>query len=121
MSNPDTETEIEKLEGRRRFLENHASLSTISVSLQNPTAIAVNTSGFGREVRDAVADSVQVAIAIVLFLIRFVIVMIPIFLLLILPLWLLARYFWHRARKSQAARAANPDSRSGLTPESKSD
>ena len=114
----EVRTEIEKLEGRKRFLENRASLSTITVSLQTPTAIAVNTSGFGRDIREAVADSVQIAIAIVLFLIRFVIVMIPIFLLLILPLWLLARYFMRRARKSQADRAASADSRSGSTPES---
>ena len=114
----EVRTEIEKLEGRKRFLENRASLSTITVSLQTPTAITVNTSGFGRDIREAIADSVQVAIAIVLFLIRFVIVMIPIFLLLILPLWLLARYFMRRARKSQAGRAASADSRSGSAPES---
>ena len=117
----EVRTEIEKLEGRKRFLENRASLSTITVSLQTPTAIAVNTSGFGRDIREAIAESVQIAIAIVLFLIRFVIVMIPIFLLLILPLWLLARYFLRRARKSQAERAASADSRSGSTAESKSD
>ena len=114
----EVRTEIEKLEGRKRFLENRASLSTITVSLQTPTAITVNTSGFGRDIREAIADSVQVAIAIVLFLIRFVIVMIPIFLLVILPLWLLARYFMRRARKSQAGRAASADSRSGSAPES---
>jgi len=105
----EVRTEIEKLEGRKRFLENRASLSTITATLQTPTAITVNTSGFGRDIREAIADSVQVAIAIVLFLIRFVIVMIPIFLLLLLPLWLLARYFMRRARKSQAKRAGSAD------------
>jgi hypothetical protein len=97
----EVRTEIEKLEGRKRFLENRASLSTITVSLQTPTAIAVNTSGFGRDVREAVADSVQLAIGIVLFLIRFVIVMIPIFLLIILPGYFIARYFLRRARKTR--------------------
>ncbi|MGH9927701.1 MAG: DUF4349 domain-containing protein [Pyrinomonadaceae bacterium] len=109
----EVRTEIEKLEGRKRFLENRASLSTITVSLQTPTAIAVNTSGFGRDIREAVADSVQVAIAIVLFLIRFVILMIPIFLLIILPVWLLGRYFLRRARKSQRSREGNPNSQPG--------
>ncbi|MGH9960918.1 MAG: DUF4349 domain-containing protein, partial [Pyrinomonadaceae bacterium] len=93
-------TEIEKLEGRKRFLENRASLSTIAVTLQTHTAIAVNTSGFGRTVRDAVADSVNVATAIVLFFVRFVIVMVPIFVLVLLPAGLLARYFIRRAKRS---------------------
>jgi hypothetical protein len=94
----EVRSEIEKLEGRKRFLENRASLSTITVSLQTATVIAVNTSGFGRDVREAVADSVQVAIGIVLFLIRFVIVMIPVFLLIILPGYLITRQFLRRAR-----------------------
>ncbi|HEV2828338.1 MAG TPA: DUF4349 domain-containing protein [Pyrinomonadaceae bacterium] len=94
-------SEIEKLEGRKRFLENRASLSTITVSLQTATAIAVNTSGFGRDVREAVADSVQLAIAIVLFLIRFVIVMIPVFLLIILPGYLITRHFVRHARTTR--------------------
>jgi hypothetical protein len=97
----EVRTEIEKLEGRKRFLENRASLSTITVNLQSPTAIAVNTSGFGRNIREAVADSVDVAIAIVLFLIRFVIVMIPILILVILPGWFLARFVLRRSRKMQ--------------------
>ncbi len=102
----EVRTEIEKLEGRKRFLENRASLSTITVSLQSPNAIVVNTSGFGRHIRQAIADSVEVAIAIVLFLIRFVIVMIPILILVILPGWLLARFVFRRARKMRLSRSA---------------
>jgi hypothetical protein len=98
-------TEIEKLEGRKRFLENRASLSTITVSLQSPATIAVNTSGFGRDVRQAFADGVEVVRDIVLFIIHFVIVMIPIFLLIILPGWFILRYFVRRARKIQLLRA----------------
>ena len=109
----DVRTEIEKLEGRKRFLENRASLSTITVSLLSPTAIAVNTTGFGRDIRQAVADSVDVARAIVLFLIRFVIVMIPVFLLLFLPGWFIARYVFRRARKMQRARRPEPEATSG--------
>jgi hypothetical protein len=56
-------TEIEKLEGRRRFLENRASLSTITVDLKSPIMIAVNTSSFGRSLRESVSDSVDVASA----------------------------------------------------------
>ncbi|HVQ38666.1 MAG TPA: DUF4349 domain-containing protein [Pyrinomonadaceae bacterium] len=95
----EVRTTIERLEGRKRFLENRASLSTINVTLQSPNAIVVNTSGFGRNIRQAVADAVEIAIAIVLFLIRFVIVMIPVFLLIILPGWFLARFVFRRVRK----------------------
>jgi uncharacterized protein YcfL len=109
----EVRTEIEKLEGRKRFLENRASLSTISISLQSPTAITVNTSSFGRNIREAVAASVEVASAIVLFLIRFVIVMVPILLLIILPGFLVTRYILHRARKIQLSREPQPDSHSG--------
>ncbi len=109
----DVRTEIEKLEGRKRFLENRASLSTITVSLQTSAAIAVSTSGFGRNIREAVAESVTVASGIVLFLIRFVIVMIPILILIVLPGGLLARYFFRRAKRLQPFRepksASQPD------------
>ena len=108
----EVRTEIEKLEGRKRFLENRASLSTITVSLQSPAAIAVNTSSFRRNVREAVRDGVDLTIAIVLFLIRFVIVMIPIFLLLILPIGLLVRFFWRRTLKSSWSRELRTNSQS---------
>ncbi|MGI8732077.1 MAG: DUF4349 domain-containing protein [Pyrinomonadaceae bacterium] len=95
----EVRTEIEKLEGRKRFLENRASLSTITINLQTPSAIVVSTSGFGRNIRDAVADSVSVAAGIVLFLIRFVVVMVPILVLIIIPGGLLTRYILQRARQ----------------------
>jgi hypothetical protein len=114
----EVRTEIEKLEGRKRFLENRASLSTISVSLQSPTAIVVNTSGFGRNIREAVADSVGVASEIVLFLIRFVIVMIPIFILVLLPGWFVVRYALRRARRMQSGGASKNVSLSDSSPDS---
>lgn len=113
----EVRTEIEKLEGRKRFLENRASLSTISVKLQSPTAIAVSTSGFGRNIREAVVDSVDVAAAIVLFLIRFVIVVIPIFLLIILPGWLLARYVFRRVRRMRVVSGPKPAATSDIQSE----
>jgi hypothetical protein len=92
-------TEIEKLEGRRRFLENRASLSTITVDLKSPVLIAVNTSSFGRSLRESVSDSVGVASAIVLGLTRFFIVMIPILVLIVLPVGLIVSVFVRRARR----------------------
>ena len=95
----EVRTEIEKLEGRKRFLENRASLSTITVTLHEPNAIVVSSTGFGRSIKEAVRDAVSIAGEIVLFLIRFVIIMIPIFLLLILPVGLIGRFVWRRTRR----------------------
>ena len=92
-------TEIEKLEGRKRFLENRASLSTITVDLKSPVFIAVNTSSFGRSLRESVSESVGVASAIVLGLTRFFIVALPIVVLIFLPVGLIASVFVRRARR----------------------
>ena len=86
----EVRTEIEKLEGRRRFLENQSSLSTINVTLQPPTQI-VNATGFWYSVRSAFSDGVDVAAGIVLFVIRAVIALVPIMVLIVLPLALIVR------------------------------
>ena len=86
----EVRTEIEKLEGRRRFLENQSSLSTINVTLQPPTQI-VNATGFWYSVRSAFSDGVDVAAGIVLFVIRAVIALVPIMVLIVLPLALFVK------------------------------
>ena len=101
----DVRTDIEKLEGRRRFLENRASLSTIAVTLEGPRQIVVNTSTFGRNLRDAVAEGVDLGSAILLFLVRFVIIMVPVTVFVLLPLGMLFRYFVRRAKRIQLADA----------------
>src|SRR4029079_8097859 len=83
-------TEIEKLEGRRRFLENQASLSTINITLQTPTQI-VNATGFWYNVKSAFADGGDAAAEVILFLIRAVLPLLPIVLLIFLPVGLIAR------------------------------
>jgi hypothetical protein len=101
--------EIERLEGRRRFLENQAALSTITVTLQTPTPIvAATTGGFWHGIKLAFGDGLDTAAEIVLGLIRFVIVMIPVVLLIVLPLWLVVRWFRRRVEwpKRTAATAA---------------
>src|SRR5499427_872374 len=86
----EVRTEIEKLEGRRRFLENQSSLSTIKVTLQPPTQI-VNATGFWYSVRSAFSDGVDVAADIILFLIRAIIAVLPIVFLILLPAGLIAK------------------------------
>jgi hypothetical protein len=99
----DVRTEIEKLEGRKRFLENRSSLSTITVNIQTPIPIVVSASGFSHTVREAVSESVELATGMVLFFVRFVIVMTPIFVFVILPLGLVALYFKRRAVRIRLA------------------
>ena len=92
--------EIERLEGRRRFLENQASLSTIKVTLQ-PQASFVNTdaSGFFADIKEAFGDGIDLAAGFVLLLIRLAIVLIPVFLFLVLPIVLFSRYVIRRRNR----------------------
>jgi len=99
----EVRTEIERLEGRKRFLENRASLSNITVNLKSPVLI-VTTSGFWANVKDAWSDSLAVASGIVLFLVRFSIIMIPVVLLILAPCGLVVRYVMRRTKRLQLAR-----------------
>ena len=94
-------TEIEKLEGRRRFLENQASLSTINVTLQPPTQI-VNATGFWYSVKTAFSDGLDVAATIVLFLIRTIVGLLPIMVLIVLPVALIVKLGLKVGRRRRA-------------------
>ena len=98
----EVRTEIEKLEGRRRFLENQSSLSTINVTLQPPTQI-VSATGFSYSVRRAFSDGVDVATGIVLFLIRAVVALVPVIVLIVLPLALIAKLGLRGIRRRRPA------------------
>jgi hypothetical protein len=108
----DVRTEIEKLEGRRRFLENRSSLSTITVTLQTaPPLVTATTSGFGKDIKDAFGDGVDTAVSIVVGLVRIVIVLTPVAILIVLPAafifrWVLRRYAWPQKHEPAAATSA---------------
>ena len=101
----DVRTEIEKLEGRKRFLENRSSLSTITVNIQSAKMITVNPTGFGHTIRDAVSDSLELASGLLIFFVRFVIVMVPVFVFVLLPSGLIVRYLMRRAKRVRLAEA----------------
>ena len=102
----DVRTDIEKLEGRKRFLENRSSLSTITVNIQTPKPMmVVSTTGFGRTLRDAVSESLEVASGLVVFFVRLVIVLIPVLVLVVLPSGLVFRYLMRRAKRIRMAEA----------------
>jgi len=102
----EVRTEIEKLEGRKRFLENRSSLSTINVNIQTPKpVITVTQSGFGHSLREAVSDSITLASDMVLFFARFLIMMVPVLLFVFLPIGLGVRYVIRRAKRVRLAQA----------------
>ena len=90
-------TEIERVEGRRRFLEDQASLSTISVTLQPPAPL-IGTTGFFRGVGAAFGEGVDLAAAITLFFIRLLLALIPVAIFIGLPAYFLLRHLVRRAR-----------------------
>ncbi|HKA17754.1 MAG TPA: DUF4349 domain-containing protein [Blastocatellia bacterium] len=101
----EVRTEIERLEGRRRFLENQAALSTITITLQMPQPIiAASTTGFGTTIKRAFGDAVDTAASIVLFVIQAVIVLVPITIFFGLPLWLI----WRVVRRRIPIRKPEP-------------
>lgn len=99
----EVRTDIEKLEGRKRFLENRSSLSTITVNIHAPKVIAVNPTGLGRTLRDAVSDSLELASGMFIFFVRTLIVMMPILVFVVFPSALLLRYLVRRAKRMRLA------------------
>lgn len=97
-------TEIERIEGRKRFLENQAIFSTIVLSLKTPTEISGSPTGFFYELKEAVSDGFEAALAFVLFLVRFVIAILPFLIIVVLPIFLLLRYLWKKYRKKRLAK-----------------
>lgn len=92
--------EIERVEGRRRFLENQSALSTIKVTLRPPPSLVGGETGFFSGIREAIGDGVSAAVTIVLVLIRIVVAMLPVVLFVLLPLFLLGRYLLRRRRRT---------------------
>jgi hypothetical protein len=106
----EVRTEIERLEGRRRYLENQSSLSTITVTLASPALLVnTNSTGFFYQVKRAFGNGVDIAAGITLFLIQAILALLPIAILIFLPLGLLIRYLVRRNRRLQLARSLVQD------------
>ena len=100
-------TEIERLEGRRRFLENQSSLSTISVTIQPPAPL-IGTTGFFHSLGQAFGEGVDIAASITLFLIRLLLALLPVALFIGVPAYFLLRYLVRRARRARPAQPPMP-------------
>jgi hypothetical protein len=91
--------EVEQIEGRKRFLESQTSLSTIKLTLQTPTAFSANSSGFFYQLGKSFSSGFEVALNFILIFITFIIAILPFMVLVVLPIYLVIRYFWKRYKK----------------------
>jgi hypothetical protein len=99
----DVRSEIERAEGRRRFLENQSDLSTFTVHVAKHIAASEDDGpGFGKSVKAAARDSVAVSIAIVNGLIRALGVLVPLAVIIFLPIYLVIRWWWGVRRRRRA-------------------
>jgi len=95
--------EIEKIEGRKRFLESQASLSTIKIKLQTPTAFSANAPGFFNRLNQSFGSGFDAALGFILFFVTALIALLPFLILIVLPIYLVIRYFLRKNRKRQTA------------------
>ena len=102
----EVRTQIEQLEGRKRFLENRSNLATMTVNVQAPRPVITTTpTGFGHSLREAISESVELGSGMILFFVRFVIVALPVLLFLGLPSVLVLRYVVRCAKRVRLAQA----------------
>ena len=99
----DVRGEIEKVEGRKKFLENQASFSTIKIRLQTPVTFSANSEGFLPRLRQSASGGFNFAVNFVLGLVAFLIGVLPFIILIVLPILLIIRYFWRKWRRRKIA------------------
>jgi len=91
--------EIERMEGRKRYLEDQIALSTITVNLHEPYPLmASGQYGFLAKLRRGIENGVSGFSEVLSACITFVIAGIPVFVLLFIVIWAIRRY----RRKSKA-------------------
>jgi hypothetical protein len=96
-------TEIERLEGKMRLFEHQIRLSTIDVRFEKKAPLfAIGGGRFGRAVKQAGVDAVNVGASIVIFTIRAIGILIP-FGVLLLPGFLMLRWAARRFDKRRTA------------------
>lgn len=95
--------EIEKVEGRKRFLENQSSFSTIKIRLQTPTVFSANSEGFFYRLKESFGSGFDAALNFILALVSFVIAILPFLIFIVLPIYLIVRYFLKKRRNERTA------------------
>jgi hypothetical protein len=93
-------TEIDRLEGRKRFLDTETSLAKISLSLSPlRPVVAATATGFGVSVRRAASDAVDVTTGVVTLTIRAIGILLPLSVMFGLPLLVLTLWLRRRQRR----------------------
>jgi len=92
----DVRGEIERIEGRKRFLANQSAMSTIKVRVQTAKVFAATSVGFGGRLAESFFAGAEVAMAMVLGLVTFLVAMLPIAIFIGLPVFVFIRYVWKR-------------------------
>lgn len=102
-------SEIEQMLGRRKFLENQTSFSTINITLVAPTIFAANSTGFLGELWLAISDGVNAALSVILFFIRALIALTPLIIIFGIPFYLLIRYLRRKSKRQKLAQELAQD------------
>jgi Domain of unknown function (DUF4349) len=98
----DVRGEIEKIEGRMRFLENQSSLSTIKIKLQTPEVVfSASSKGVSDRFAQSFATGANIALDFVLCLMTFLIGAAPFAIFFGLPIALIVRYLWRKHGRSR--------------------
>ena len=92
----DVRSEIERIEGRKRFLENQSSMSTIKIRLQTAKVFAATSVGFSGRLGQSFSAGADVALNFVLGLVTFVVAILPFALFIGLPVFGVIRYVLKR-------------------------
>ncbi len=85
-------SDIERIEGRKHFLENQASMSTIKVKIQTQTAFSPTSTGFVYKLGESLSSGIDFALNFVLGLVTLLIAILPFAVFIVLPLFLIIRY-----------------------------
>lgn len=95
--------EIEKVEGRKRFLESQASLSTVKITIRTPAAFSSNAPGFFSRLTESLGRGFDAALSFILVFVTAIIALLPFLILIVLPIYLVIRYFLRRHRRQKLA------------------
>jgi hypothetical protein len=104
----EVRTEIERVEGRKRYLEDQSSLSTLTIYANHQPPVVIEEPGFVSTVKHAAHDAVATSVAIVFGGIRLLGVLVPITFLVLLPGWLLIRVLRRFSKAKNVAPAISP-------------